>query len=406
MRHTDTPKRRGPYGVGQILLLLLGLFFLGGCSTDWATPFPSPYPDAQVEFHQEVLADGFKIPFDVAILDNDTFLVTDRAGQLYRYDAGEVTEIQGIPSVTGFHDPGLLAIWHGGLMDVELHPRYPDEPWIYISYLSEDAHLKVDRFQLEGDTATQRESVFTSSTPGHYGNSSRIVWQDDRHFFLGVGATTHSTVSEPVLVAQDTQVDWGKIHRLADDGSIPEDNPRHPKLGRPTSMWSYGHRDTQGLWLEPGTGELVAVEHGPKGGDEFNVIQPGGNYGWPLFSNGIDYSGESVSLLTEAEAAKTTVLPEHTWTIETEDGGQAIAPAFLLGVRESAIPALDGRFLFNSLTYRWLLVYDRNSRETRTLPVSGRLRGAAQLPDGRILVLRERTGPFATDGQIIALSAP
>ena len=388
------------------LLVPLVLLTLGN-ACDWRTPLPAPFPeDTRVALREQVLAEGFEIPFDVAILDDDTFLVSDRVGRLVRYDDGTVTEIQGLPEVTTFPDPGLPAMLHGGLMDVALHPLYPDEPWIYLSYLSEEGFLKVDRFQLRDDTAVSFEPVFKSRGPGYYGNSSRIVWQDDRHFFLNIGGSTLSTVSDPILVAQDLNNDWGKLHRLTDDGRIPADNPLLPARDQPTSIWSYGHRDVTGLWQDPATKEWLAVEHGPKGGDEFNVITRGKNYGWPLFTYGIDYSGAKISLISEKEAAATTVLPEHTWTIATEDGGQAIAPAFLLGVRESALPALNGRFLLSSLAFRWLLVYDRDTRETRTLPVSGRLRNAAQLPDGRILVLRERTGPFASDGQVIALSAP
>ena len=388
------------------LLIPLALLTLGN-ACDWGTPFPLPFPeDTQVELREQVLAEGFEIPFDVAIVDDDTFLVSDRVGRLVRYDEGAVTEILGLPEVTTFPDPGIPAMLHGGLMDVELHPLYPDEPWVYVSYHSKGGFLKVDRFQLRGDTAIAFETVFKSRGPGYYGNSSRIVWQDDRHFFLNIGGSTLSTVSDPILVAQDLNNDWGKIHRLADDGGIPADNPVWPSQAEPSSIWSYGHRDATGLWREPDTGEWLAVEHGPKGGDEFNAIVRGGNYGWPLFSYGIDYSGARVSLISEERAAATTVLPEHTWTVATKDGGQAIAPAFLLGVRDSALPALNGRFLLSSLAYRWLLVYDRETRETRTLPVSGRLRNAAQLPDGRILVLRERTGPFASDGQVIVLSEP
>ena len=124
------------------------------------------------------------------------------------------------------------------------------------------------------------------------------------HFFFNIGGSTLSTVFRPDLMGQDLDEDWGKIHRLREDGSDPDHEP-HSYRARagPTSIWSFGHRDAQGLDYDPATGELVAVEHGPQGGDELNVIQPGQNYGWPLFSYGIDYSGAPVSSLDEATAA-------------------------------------------------------------------------------------------------------
>jgi glucose/arabinose dehydrogenase len=263
--------------------------------------------------------------------------------------------------------------------------------------------VRVARFQLVDDTITQLETVFATRTEGYYGNGSRIAWQDGSHFFLNIGCSTLSTVSDPILIAQDLGEDWGKIHRIRDDGAVPDDNPVLPGLSEPTTIWSYGHRDAQGLYVDRQTSELLAVEHGPKGGDEFNVIEPGQNYGWPLFSYGIDYSGVGVSTLTEDEARETTVLPEHHWTVETEDGGEAIAPAFLLGVRDSLFPEFNGRFLLNSLSFRWLLLYDRDTDVTETLDMSGRIRSAVQLPNGDLLILRERTKKGATDGAVIRI---
>ncbi|MEM9452763.1 MAG: PQQ-dependent sugar dehydrogenase [Myxococcota bacterium] len=382
----------------------LALFAAAGCADDdFATPLPSPFPEASISLEYEVLTEGLAIPFDVAVLSDDEFFVTDRVGKLFRYSGGSLVEITGMPVVTTFGDPGIPAIMHGGLMDIELHPGYPDVPWLYISFFSE-GFLRVERFQVQGNTATDFEPIFTSRTEGYYGNGARIVWHDDQHFFLNIGGSTLSTVSDPDLISQDLDEDWGKIHRLRDDGSIPDTNPILPELEEPTSIWSYGHRDAQGLYFDAEEDVLFAVEHGPKGGDEFNVIEPGGNYGWPLFTYGIDYSGMSVSTITEAEASETTVLPEHHWTIPTDDGGQAIAPAFLLGVRQSNFGAWNGKFLLSSLFYRWLLLYDRQTDTTEALPLTGRIRSAAQLPGGNILILRERTRADSTDGQLIRLS--
>jgi glucose/arabinose dehydrogenase len=373
-----------------------------GCTSDPAAPRPLPYEADDVAFEAEVLAEGFVIPFDVAIVDDDTWFVSDRSGRMYRYDGGDLTELSGVPEVSHFTDPGIPAILHGGLMDVELHPDYPATPWLYLAHWREGT-LQVSRARVDGDALVDRETVFETRTLGWYGNGTRIVWQDDDHFFLSVGGTTISTQDQAILIAQDLREDWGKVHRLRADGSVPDDNPILPGLEAPTTIWSFGHRDPQGLWLDRASGELLGVEHGPKGGDELNVILPGGNYGWPLFTYGIDYSGEGVSLLSEAEAAAVTELPEHHWTVDV-DGGSSIAPAFLLGVQDSAFDGWNGRYLLNSLSFRWLLVFDRDTQTTRTIDVTGGLRGAAQLPSGDLLVLRERTSPDAEDGQVIRLS--
>ena len=363
----------------------------------------SPFEMASVSLQQEVLADGFVVPFDVAIIADDILFITDRNGRLFRYEAGALRMIAGVPTVTTFNDPGLPSILHGGLMDIEAHPDYPTTPWLYASYFA-DGFLRVARFQVRNDAITDLEPVFVTRTAGFYGGGARIVWQDSQHFFLNVGGSSLSTVSAPNLIAQDLSQDWGKIHRIRADGSIPDDNPVLPEQSAPTTIYSYGHRDAQGLDFDRATGTFLALEHGPKGGDELNVVQAGGNYGWPLFTYGIDYSEAQVSLLGEAEAAEVSVLPEHFWVIPTEDGGQAIAPAFLLGLRDSNFASLNGRFLLSSLHYRQLLVYDRSAATTEALPVSGRIRSAAQLPSGDVLLLRERTAVGRTDGQLLRIS--
>lgn len=387
------------------IILFLFAFFLGCKNHDGILKIPdSPYPISEVAIKIDTIAEGFFIPYGIEILGETEYFITDRQGSFFHFKDGTTTEVTGVPKVLTFGDPGIPFILHGGLMDVSKHPKYPDNPWVYISYLSEKATCKVDRFQIQDNHAIKFETIFETRTSGYYGNGTRIVWEDDAHFFLNVGGSTISTISNPITIAQDFQQDWGKIHRLNADGSIPIDNPILDGLNAPTTIWSYGHRDAQGLYYDKTAKVLFACEHGPKGGDEFNIIVKGGNYGWPLFSYGIDYSGIQVSTIPKDSAATFTVLPEHYWTVPTNDGGQAIAPACLLKVEGSTITDWNTHFLIGSLAYRRLFKYNRDTGITTALPITGRVRTVKQLPSGAIIALIERDDLSKSNGKIVRIS--
>lgn len=364
----------------------------------------SPYPVSEDSFSIDTIARGYTIPYGIAIVAENEYFITDRVGKMFHFKDGHQTEIAGMPEVVTFGTPGLAAIMHGGLMDISLHPDYSTNSWIYISYLDSDGLAKVSRFKIQNNTATQFEPIFKTRTQNYTGNGMRIVWEDDTHFFLNVGNSNFSTYAYPVLNAQDLQDDAGKIHRLMEDGSIPSDNPIFEGFTSPSTIWSYGHRDVQGLYYEKSTNTLFGVEHGPKGGDEFNIIEKGKNYGWPLFSYGINYDGIQVSMISKDSAATFTVFPEHYWTVPTNDGGQAIAPACLLKVTGSTISDWNGYFLLGSLAYRRLMKYNRETQETFGLNIEGRVRTIKQLPSGDILALIERNDLRQSNGMILKIS--
>ncbi len=385
-------------------VVLFLIISLQGCNQDAVLTIPgAPYPIVEASIKMDTIATGFFIPFGIDILKENEYLITDRIGTLYHVKQDEKVEISGMPNVLTFKDPGIAFILHGGLMDVSTHPKYPDNPWVYISYLSEEGTCKVDRFQIENNSAVKIETIFETNTTGYYGNGTRIVWENDTHFFLNIGASTLSTISHPNMISQNLNEDWGKIHRIKEDGSIPSDNPIFPDLNAPTTIWSYGHRDAQGLFYDRSTKTLFACEHGPKGGDELNIIKKGGNYGWPLFSYGIDYSGVQVSTISKDSSATFTILPEHFWTVSTDDGGQSIAPACLLKVANSNIPAWNDHFLIGSLAFRRLLLYNRQTKITNSLPISGRIRTIKQLPGGDIIALFERSNLTEWNGIIVKI---
>ncbi|MDF2159010.1 PQQ-dependent sugar dehydrogenase [Algoriphagus sp. CAU 1675] len=366
----------------------------------------SPYPINEDEFSTDTLTSGFAVPYGLVFLSENDFLISDRVGKLLRFRNGVLGEISGGPEVITFGDPTQPMIVHGGLMDLSLHPQFPQIPWIYVAYFAKDEHGKVARFQLVDNEIVNFEHIFQTRTPGYYGNGMRIVWQDDSHFFLNIGTSNYTTRNEPILVAQDLNEDWGKIHRLNQDGSTPEDNPILEDQTSPTSIYSYGHRDVQGLVFEPSSQTLYGIEHGPKGGDELNIIVPGKNYGWPLFTYGTHYDGQPVSLISEDSAAQISVLPQHFWTVPTSDGGRAIAPSSAILVKNSNFPEWNDHFLVSSLAFRRLLKYDPESQETYGLKIKGRIRSLFQEKDGTILLLEERNDLTRDNGMLVRVRKP
>lgn len=387
----------------DILFTILILSCLISCQSSRIIVPDSPYPISDDSFSVDTLATGFIIPYGIAIVEEDDYFITDRVGTMFHMKDGHQTEISGMPEVASFTISGIRAILHGGLMDISIHPNYSHEPWIYISYLAADGLAKVSRFKIQDHAATQFETIFASRHTNYTGNGMRIVWEDSSHFFLNIGNSNWSSYKSPVLYAQDFTNDAGKIHRLMADGSIPVDNPILDGFTFPTSIWSYGHRDVQGLYFEASSQTLFGLEHGPKGGDEFNVIEKGQNYGWPLFSYGINYDGLQACTISEDSAATFTQLPEHYWTVPTHDGGQALAPACLLKVDGSNIEDWNHHFLFGSLAYRRLMKYNRENDETVGLPIEGRVRTIKQLPSGDIIALIERNDLNQANGMIVRL---
>lgn len=386
-----------------ISLAILSCGCLISCNNNIVEVPDSPYLISDDSFSVDTIALGFSIPYGISIVEENEYFITDRVGNMFHFKEGNLSEISGMPEVVTFGISGIPAILHGGLMDVSIHPSCSTNSWIYISYLASDGLAKVSRLKILNNAATQFETIFETRSQNYAGNGMRIVWEDDTHFFLNVGNSDLSTNAYPILYAQDLNEDAGKIHRLMEDGSIPSDNPVFDGFSSPTTIWSYGHRDVQGLYFDESSNLLFGVEHGPKGGDEFNVIEKGANYGWPLFTYGINYDGAGVSTISEDSAATFTVLPEHYWTVPTDDGGQAIAPACLLKVDGSNISDWNNHFVFGSLAYRRLMKYNRETDETFGLNIEGRVRTIKQLPSGDIIALIERNDLNQSNGMIVRI---
>lgn len=368
-------RRRTPF-------LALGVVLLSSCQAERVVT-----PDPEVPAAPGVLASGFWIPDGIAVIAEGDFLFADRGGALHHYRDGETTRVRGIPQ-------SLTSDVYGGLLDVSLHPRFTDNGLVYIAYDDVGFGLAVARFELRDDRARNLEVIYESD---EFSIGSRIEWQDDSHFFLsfGVGGSPY-----PIPGPQDLDSDVGKIHRLTDDGRVPADNPLLSGANEPSTIWSYGHRNPQGLHYDDDADELYAVEHGPLGGDELNVVAAGGNYGWPLFSFGLNYDRTRVSDMTESEAATMSILPLAFWGPDFR-----VAPSGLHFVEGSRFPEWDGGFLLGAMRQQHLLRYDPSTGETAiALEGVGRVRDIAQLPSGRLLIAVDAGSPRPGDpGRIIQL---
>lgn len=278
-----------------------------GCppSKTWTTG-----PDDHAGF---VLAEGalaairtagpFEVPWSVGLLPDGSFLVTERPGRLQhvRVNADTIA-IQGTPSV--------LYVGHGGLLDIAVDPEFEQSHLVYLSYLQGEetaSTIRVmrARFGEDNDTLTDQAIVFEGSPgPRPEQIGGRLALSGDGYLFISLGDRWDGPR------AQDLSDTAGSIVRIKTDGTVPEDNPFVGTPGARSEIWSYGHRNPQGLAFDRATGQLWSDEHGPQGGDELNLVRPGGNYGWPLATFGVDYQGHPIAVNSEQPG---TELPVHYW---------------------------------------------------------------------------------------------
>jgi len=250
------------------------------------------------QFKLVTVVEGLKNPWSMAWLPNGDMLVTERGGALRIVRGGKL-----LPDpVAG--TPKVRAQGQGGLFDVVLHPKYAQNHYIYLSYAKPNEDGKqgttaITRAKFENDKLSDIKEIFVADawaeTPGHFG--ARMVFDKDGYLFMSVGDRMEGLRAEGMdptkLETHHAQLlvnHQGKILRLKDDGTAPPDNPFVGRADAKREIWSYGHRNPQGLAINPETNELWEVEHGPQGGDEFNRIEKGKNYGWPVIGYGANYT--------------------------------------------------------------------------------------------------------------------
>ena len=324
-----------------------------------------------------------KSPWGMAFLPDGDMLVTEKSGTLYRLTADrQLQPIEGAPEV--------LFEGQGGLFDVVLHPDFANNNVIYLSYAAfkeegEDtlSTTAITRATLDGNTLTGQERIFEalpySTTRHHYG--ARMAFDPEGYLYFSVGDRGNRDENPQSLANH-----CGKIHRINDDGSIPDDNPFVNEEGAMPTIYSYGHRNPQGMAVHPTTGEVWTHEHGPRGGDEVNIIRKGDNYGWPVISYGINYDGTSFTQLTEKEGMEQ---PLHYWV-------PSIAPCGAAFVTGDQYAGWEGDFLVGSLRFEYLnrcqAEAGKITGEERLMENIGRLRSVATGPDGYVYVGVEEPG--------------
>jgi glucose/arabinose dehydrogenase len=329
-------------------------------------------------FRVKTVVDGLATPWSIAFLPGDRMLVTELRGTLREVEGGKLrTE-----PVAG--TPAVRFAGQGGLMAVAPHPGYATNGWVYLAYTDRATNgaatnaglTVVVRGRIRDHRWVDEQTIFRAParfyTPGNLHFGTRLVFDGKGHLFFPIG---ERGIKED---AQDLAKPNGKVHRVRDDGTVPADNPFVAVSNAFPTIWSYGNRNAQGLALRPGTQELWETEHGPRGGDELNLIRRGANYGWPVITHGMDYNGRPISALTAQEGMEQPAL--H-WT-------PSIAVCALAFCEGDRFPHWRGNALVTALAQqevrRVVLAGDRVVSQELLVHGIGRVREVAVGPDGLI----------------------
>lgn len=389
------------------------LVALGGLEAQQpaATPPPAPSPKPPTltdpqghsvnselqRLRVEVVAKDLETPWGLAFLPDGRLLVTERPGRLRVIDrSGKVSEpVRGLPRVMQIQD--------GGLLDVEVHPQYARTGWIYLAYVepsptatslterapNNTAMTVIVRGKLSATNEwTDQQTIFRADpayySVNHFHFGLRFIFDKQGHLYYSLG--DHGVPED----AQDLTKVTGKIHRVNDDGTAPKDNPFVGRAGAVPTIWTYGHRNPQGLAFDPATGMLWSTEHGPGAGDELNLVQRGRNYGWPLASHGAPGRG-APPLPTELPGMESPVV---FWTPTLAPGGMA----FYSGARyprwrnQLFITGLGGQVL-----RRLTIERNRVTHQEVVFDNLGRIRDIVIGPDGDFYVATALPGARLAD---------
>lgn len=345
----------------------------------------------QHKIRVSVVAKGLSHPWAITFLPNDDMLVTERAGRLRLVRDGMLDphEISGVPTVR--------TDGNGGLMDVAVHPQFDENRLVYLTYTKPVGGGKgapaLARGRLEAGTLVDvRDLLVTEAYEGNSGLNGRVVFGRDGKVYMSTGGRVTDVSQNPMSLR-------GKVLRLNDDGTVPDDNPFVQHDDHRPEIYSFGHRNTLGLILHPVTGEIWQHENGPNGGDEINIVLAGRNYGWPVVSFGRDYSGARLYEPTR-DGMET---PLVVWLPAIAAAGMAVYtgdqfPAwkgnvFVGSLREGGIPGTGHleRIVFNEKT-------EELRRETMLTELRQRIREVRQGPDGLLYVLTD-----ADDGALLKI---
>lgn len=340
-----------------------------------------------VSFQVDTVVGGLENPWSLAFLPNGDMLVTEKPGRLRIIRDGQLLD-ESVPGV-----PEVYARGQGGLLDVILHPEFEENSFIYMSYshpgdADGESTTAVVRARFENDALHDVEEIFVADSRGrgHYG--SRLAFDADGYLFVTVGDRQAPPRGDlEAHPSQDLSNHHGTINRLHDDGQVPEDNPFVGNPDAKPEIWSYGHRNPQGLAIDPGNGRIWSVEHGPQGGDELNLVRRGANYGWPVIGYGVNYgSGDPIHESTHRDGMEQ---PITYWV-------PSIATSGLMIYTGEAFPQWQGSIFVGGLAgtqvARVQMDGENVDYEETLLERQGRIRDIRQGPDGFIYVLIDDGG--------------
>jgi glucose/arabinose dehydrogenase len=341
-----------------------------------------PLIEDQKQYKVIPVLGGLTIAWGMTWLPNGDLIYTEKSGKLFRFDGTTSHSIAGVPEV--------YTRGQGGLLDVTIHPDYKANNKIYISYASPQGeapggHTAIASAVLKNDELTDLQVLY-KATPNtkkgqHFG--SRFAWDRDGFLYFSIGERGERDVNP-----QDVTRDGGKIYRIHDDGRIPTDNPFVEIDGAKKAAFTYGNRNPQGMTTHPITGEIIAHEHGPQGGDEINFIKSGRNYGWPVISYGENYGGGQFAESTAKEGMEQ---PFYYWV-------PSIAPSGFAVINNSKYGDWNGNYLVGSLKFQYLEMLYVNktgvTKREKLVDKIGRLRDVKIGPDGWIYISVEGKGIF------------
>jgi glucose/arabinose dehydrogenase len=349
-------------------------------------------PAVSQELRVEVLNEALENPWGLAFLPDGRMLLTERSGALWLLDARgqKLTKIRNVP-------PSFVKL-QGGLFDVVLHPEFTSNSLVYLSQAHGEQKrntTRVIRGRLNGDALENVQVIFDNTPKGtsaHYGG--RLAFMRD--------GTLLVTTGEGAEYREDAQrlgSTLGKIVRIDDDGGTPADNPFVARDGAAGVIWSYGHRNPQGLYVDPVTDTVYSVEHGPRGGDELNIIDKGANYGWPIATHGIDYTGGRLSPFETYPGMKE---PIAFWTPSIGIGGVTL-------YRGAMFPEWQGDALVGAMGHQHLVRVDLEAgrvvgREKLLEDRKARFRQIKVAPDGAVIALIDAVDNQPASGQLLRIT--
>ena len=371
--------------------LILSIIFLSISSACSQRENYPPIQDSnEISFELVKIVDGIDIPWGLAFTDKSSFLVTDKKGILYHVEDGKKNIIKGIPEIVFSRQ--------GGLLDVAVDKNFSSNKIIYltasVSDSGEGSNTSLYSAKLDGDSLVDLKQLYKASPDSeeqrHFGGS---ILLKNQHIYFTIGDRGNRDINP-----QDLNLDGGKIYRLNLDGSIPNDNPFFDMENSKKAIWSYGHRNPQGIVDGFNNDEIWIHEHGPRGGDEINIIKEPRtnedpvrerNYGWPKATYGINYSGSEI---TKNKTLDGVTDPYYYWT-------PSIAPSGMVMIKSSEVYRdWDNTLLIGSLSFRYLerLEFDNSGiiMREKLFPRIGRVRDVNLSPNGFVYISVEGEGIF------------